>query len=45
MPKGEITSKVAIEVTGASAGAVAAVEAAGGSLKVTQAAAPADTAA
>jgi large subunit ribosomal protein L15 len=45
LAKGEITSKVAIEVTGASAGAVAAVEAAGGSLKVTQAAAPADTAA
>ena len=45
LAKGEITSKVAIEVTGASSGAVAAVEAAGGSLKVAKAAeaAPADT--
>jgi large subunit ribosomal protein L15 len=45
LAKGEITSKVTIEVTGASAGAVAAVEAAGGTLKVAQAAAAADTAA
>jgi large subunit ribosomal protein L15 len=47
LAKGEITSRVAIEVTGASAGAVAAVEAAGGTLTVTRApeAAPADTAA
>jgi large subunit ribosomal protein L15 len=45
LAKGDLTSKVAIEVTGASAGAVAAVEAAGGSLKVAQVAeaAPADT--
>ena len=43
--KGAITSPVTIEVTGASTGAVAAVEAAGGSLRVAQAAeaAPADT--
>ena len=34
--KGEITSKVALTVTGASKGAVEAVEAAGGSLTVTQ---------
>jgi large subunit ribosomal protein L15 len=45
LAKGEITSKVTIEVTGASAGAVAAVEAAGGSLKVAQAATASDTAA
>ena len=47
LAKGEITSKVALEVTGASAGAVAAVEAAGGTLTVTRPseAAPADTAA
>ena len=47
LAKGAITSKVTIEVTGASSGAVAAVEAAGGSLKVAQAAeaGPADTAA
>jgi large subunit ribosomal protein L15 len=45
LAKGEITSKVTIEVTGASSGAVAAVEAAGGSLKVAQVAeaTPADT--
>jgi large subunit ribosomal protein L15 len=47
LAKGEITSAVNLEVTGASAGAVVAVEAKGGSLRVTQAAeaAPADTAA
>ena len=45
LAKGEITSKVTLQVTGASAGAVAAVEAAGGTLTVTQVAAPADTAA
>ena len=39
LAKGEITSKVTITVTGASAGAKAAVEAAGGSLTVTSAAA------
>ena len=44
LAKGEITAKVSIEVTGASAGAVAAVEKAGGKLTVT-AAAPAATAA
>jgi large subunit ribosomal protein L15 len=45
LAKGEITSKVALEVTGASSGAVAAIEAAGGSIKVAQAAqaAAADT--
>ena len=45
LAKGAITSPVTIEVTGASTGAVAAVEAAGGSLRVAQAAeaAPADT--
>jgi large subunit ribosomal protein L15 len=45
LAKGAITSKVTIEVTGASSGAVSAVEAVGGSLKVAQAAeaAPADT--
>ncbi|PIE15081.1 MAG: 50S ribosomal protein L15 [Rhodobacterales bacterium] len=36
LAKGEVTSKVNIEVTGASASAVAAVEKAGGSLKVTK---------
>ena len=36
LAKGEITSKVALRVTGASAGAVAAVAAAGGSLEVTR---------
>lgn len=36
LAKGEITSKVSLRVTGASAGAVAAVEAAGGSLQVTK---------
>lgn len=45
LAKGEITSAVNVEVTGASAGAVAAVEAAGGTLKVAQVAAAADTAA
>ena len=47
LAKGEITSPVTIEVTGASSGAVAAVQAAGGTLRVTQAAeaVPADTAA
>ncbi|HVG48299.1 MAG TPA: 50S ribosomal protein L15 [Rubellimicrobium sp.] len=47
LAKGALTSVVNLEVTGASSGAVAAVEAAGGSLKVAQAAeaAPADTAA
>lgn len=45
LAKGEITSAVNLQVTGASAGAIAAVEAAGGTLKVSQAAAPADTAA
>ena len=44
LAKGEITTRVQIEVTGASAGAVAAVEAAGGTLSVRQAAV-ADTAA
>ena len=39
LAKGEISTKVALEVTGASASAVAAVEKAGGSLKVTSAAA------
>ncbi|MCW1951702.1 MAG: 50S ribosomal protein L15 [Octadecabacter sp.] len=39
LAKGEITAKVSIEVTGASAGAVAAVEKAGGKLVVTAAAA------
>jgi large subunit ribosomal protein L15 len=45
LAKGEITAAVNLEVTGASAGAVAAVEAKGGSLRVAQAAeaAPADT--
>ena len=37
LAKGEITAKVSIEVTGASAGAVAAVEKAGGKLTVTAA--------
>lgn len=37
LAKGEITSKVTLAVTGASKGAVAAVEAAGGSLTVTSA--------
>ncbi len=47
LAKGEITSSVTIEVTGASSGAVEAVQAAGGTLRVKQAAeaAPADTAA
>ncbi len=45
LAKGEITTKVQIEVTGASSGAVAAVEAAGGTLRVKEAAVPADTAA
>lgn len=36
LAKGEITSKVSLRVTGASAGAVAAVEALGGSLQVTK---------
>ncbi len=45
LAKGEITSSVNLEVTGASAGAIAAVEAVGGTLKVAQAAAPVDTAA
>jgi large subunit ribosomal protein L15 len=47
LAKGEITSPVTIQVTGASSGAVAAVEAAGGSLRVAKVAeaAPADTAA
>ncbi|HCP82317.1 MAG TPA: 50S ribosomal protein L15, partial [Octadecabacter sp.] len=39
LAKGEITAKVSIEVTGASAGAVEAVEKAGGKLTVTAAAA------
>ncbi|WP_425045038.1 50S ribosomal protein L15 [Primorskyibacter sp. S87] len=39
LAKGEITAKVDLEVTGASKAAVEAVEKAGGSLKVTQAAA------
>ena len=39
LAKGEITSKVSISVTGASKGAVEAVEKAGGSLTVTSAAA------
>ena len=38
LAKGVLTSKVSIEVTGASSGAVAAVEAAGGTIKVAQAA-------
>ena len=37
LAKGALTSKVALKVTGASAGAVAAVEAAGGTLAVTAA--------
>jgi large subunit ribosomal protein L15 len=47
LAKGEITTRVQIEVTGASSGAVSAVEAAGGTLRVKEAAeaAPADTAA
>ena len=45
LAKGEITSKVTIEVTAASSGAVAAVQAAGGTLTDAQAAAAADTAA
>jgi large subunit ribosomal protein L15 len=40
LAKGEITSKVTLRVTGASAGAVQAVEAAGGTLAVTRAAEP-----
>ncbi|NAZ35852.1 50S ribosomal protein L15 [Rubellimicrobium sp. CFH 75288] len=39
LAKGEITSRVVIQVTGASSGAIAAVEAAGGTLTVAQAAA------
>ncbi|HFQ15101.1 MAG TPA: ribosomal protein L15 family protein, partial [Rhodobacteraceae bacterium] len=39
LAKGEITSKVSLEVTGASKSAVEAVEKAGGSLTVTKAAA------
>ena len=39
LAKGEIGTKVSIEVTGASKGAIEAVEKAGGSLKVTAAAA------
>lgn len=46
LAKGELTSKVSLRVTGASAGAVAAVEAVGGTLAVTratpEAAAPAE---
>jgi large subunit ribosomal protein L15 len=42
LAKGELTSKVNITVTGASAGAVAAVEKAGGSLTVTAPKAAAD---
>ena len=45
LAKGEITSAVTLQVTGASAGAVAAVEAAGGTLTVAQVAVPVDTAA
>ncbi|CAA9387563.1 MAG: LSU ribosomal protein L15p (L27Ae) [uncultured Rubellimicrobium sp.] len=45
LAKGEIKSAVNLEVTGASAGAVAAIEAAGGTIKVAQVAAAADTAA
>jgi large subunit ribosomal protein L15 len=41
LAKGEITSKVTLRVTGASAGAVQAVEALGGTLAVTRAAEPA----
>ena len=41
LAKGEFTAKATIEVTGASASAVAAVEAAGGALKVATAAADA----
>ncbi|MGZ9810933.1 50S ribosomal protein L15 [Pseudoroseicyclus sp. H15] len=41
LAKGEITSKVTLSVTGASAGAVEAVKAAGGTLNVTAAAAQA----
>jgi large subunit ribosomal protein L15 len=41
LAKGEITSKVTLRVTGASAGAAQAVEAAGGTLTVTKAAEPA----
>jgi len=44
LAKGEITAKVSIEVTGASKGAIEAVEKAGGTLTVT-APAPAETAA
>ena len=42
LAKGEITSKVNLEVTGASKGAIAAVEAAGGSLAVKTPAAAAE---
>ena len=41
LAKGVLTAKVALSVTGASEGAVAAVEAAGGTLKVARAAEPA----
>jgi len=41
LSKGEITAAVALEVTGASAAAVAAVEAAGGTLRTATPAAPA----
>ena len=41
LAKGAITAKLNLEVSGASAAAVQAVEAAGGSLKVAEAAAPA----
>ena len=41
LAKGEITAKLTIEVSGASKPAIAAVEAAGGSLTVTKAAASA----
>ncbi|MBP1806776.1 50S ribosomal protein L15 [Rubellimicrobium aerolatum] len=47
LAKGELTAKVVLDVTGASAGAIAVVEALGGTLTVKQAAveAPADNAA
>lgn len=45
LAKGDLTSTVAIEVTGASAGAVAAVEAKGGTLSVKAPKVAADTAA
>jgi large subunit ribosomal protein L15 len=45
LAQGALTTKVSFEVTGASAAAVAAVEKAGGSVRITAPAAPADSAA